>query len=85
MANCNNCIHDKCFAERDADNCKHYFPTIDMVKIVRCKDCIHRKTEKCPMYYEDLIEWDDDGWLELDTIIDDRTEDNGFCNHGERE
>ena len=45
----------------------------DVVKIVRCKDCIHRgNSDVCPMCYEE------------DCFTDDRTEYGGFCHKGER-
>ena len=27
-------------------------PAADVAEVVRCKDCIYRKTEHCAMYYE---------------------------------
>lgn len=53
-------------------------------KVVRCKDCKHRETDACPMYHEEYIDWDDDGYWETDLIIHDATKDNSFCSHGER-
>ena len=53
-------------------------------EVVRCKDCKHRETDACPMYHEEYVDWDDDGYLETDIIIHDATEDNSFCSHGER-
>ena len=52
--------------------------------IVRCKDCKHRHEAECPMYHEEDIEWDDDGYVERDTIYHDWTEDDGFCDRGVR-
>lgn len=46
-------------------------------EIVRCKDCINRHEEdKCPMCY---WTYDDDEEYFLD-----KSEDNGFCDRGER-
>ena len=59
-------------------------PTADVVEVVRCKDCEHRHTFGCPMYHEEYIDWDDDGYWETDLIIHDATNDNDFCNYGER-
>lgn len=51
---------------------------------VRCKDCKYRGDYLCPMYYEEYIEWDDDGYHEWDLVEHDRTSDDGFCDMGER-
>lgn len=48
-------------------------PTIDAVPVVRCKDCIRRyDTDECPMCF--LIEGK----------YYDYTNENGFCDRGER-
>ena len=48
-------------------------PTIDAVPVVRCKDCIRRyDTDECPMCF--LIEGN----------YCDYTNENGFCDRGER-
>ena len=53
--------------------------------VVRCKDCIHRQTDECLMYYEEWYEIDEgDGYADTDFIIHDYTRDDGFCHHGER-
>lgn len=59
-------------------------PAADVVEVVRCKDCKYRNEAECPMYHEEDIEWDDDGYIERDTIYHDWTEDDGFCERGER-
>lgn len=49
-------------------------PTIDAVPVVRCRECIHRYTINCSMYYECALcggQWD---W----------TTDDGFCDRGQR-
>lgn len=52
---------------------------------VHCKDCKHRGDDvNCPMCFEEEIEWDDDGYTEVDWITHDRTIDDGFCDRGER-
>ena len=57
----------------------------NVVEVVRCKDCKHRGDDvHCPMCYEEEIEWDDDGYTEVDWILHDRTKDEGFCDRGER-
>lgn len=53
-------------------------------EIIRCKDCKHRGTDDCPMYFVEWIEWDDDGYTEYDDVVTDNTTDDGFCNYGER-
>ena len=60
-------------------------PTVDAVEVVRCKDCKHRGEEIiCPMCFEEPIEWDDDGYSEIDWILHDCTHNDGFCDRGER-
>ena len=48
-------------------------PTADVEEIVRCKDCVNRKTENCAMYYRcncgEQHTWEND---------------NNFCSYGER-
>ena len=56
----------------------------DVAKVVRCKDCKHYGNVGCPMYFEEIVEWDDDGYHEWDTIINDHATDDGYCNYGER-
>lgn len=55
-----------------------------MDELVLCKDCKHRGEYECPMYYEKEIEWDDDGYTEVDYVPQDSTMDDGFCDRGER-
>ena len=54
------------------------------INIVRCKDCKHRYTDHCPMHFEDWVEVDDDGYIGLEDIHYDNTNDDGFCNEGEK-
>lgn len=57
----------------------------DAVPVVRCKDCKHLGIDgECPMYHVDEIEWDDDGYTEVDYVPHDYTIDEGFCDRGER-
>ena len=57
-------------------------PTIDAVPVVRCKDCKYRGNSfACPMCHDESIYDDDDGY---DDYTYDRTDDDGFCNNGER-
>lgn len=49
-------------------------PTIDAVPVVRCRECRHRYTMNCSMYYECVrcgrqLDW---------------TTDDGFCDRGQR-
>jgi len=54
-------------------------------EVVRCEDCKHRGEDvHCPMCFEEAIEWDDDGYTEVDYVLHDRTTDDGFCDRGER-
>lgn len=53
-------------------------------EIIRCKNCKHRESNDCPMYYEEWIEIDEgDGYFDTDTIIHDWTTDEGFCHCAE--
>ena len=53
--------------------------------VVKCKDCKHRyNKEYCPMCFEEAIEWDDDGYMETDYVMHDRTQDDGYCECGEK-
>lgn len=47
-----------------------------------CKDCKYRNTEECPMYYEEWVSRDYDGYIESDIVVHDRTLDEGFCDRG---
>lgn len=51
--------------------------------IVYCRNCKNRYTTDCPMYFEEYVEWDDDGYHESDYIVHDNTVDAGFCDRGE--
>lgn len=59
-------------------------PTADVVEVVRCRDCKYRYDDLCPMYYVEEILWDDGGWTETDYVTHDLTNDDGFCDKGER-
>ena len=49
-------------------------------EIIHCKNCKHRDSNDCPMYYEEWIEIDEgDGYFDTDNIIHDWTTDEGFC------
>lgn len=60
-----------------------FAPTLDAEKVVVCKKCKHRGTLNCPMYNEERVYWDDDGYTEVDVIVTDHTVDDGYCNFGE--
>ena len=49
-------------------------PTVDVVEVVRCKECGHRGTSDCPMVY----------YSEYEGEYVDPTYDNDFCNRGKR-
>lgn len=58
----------------------------DGIEIVRCKDCKYRGDHMvCPMCFEEQMEWDDDGYTEIDWIVHDRAQDESFCDRGETE
>ena len=52
---------------------------ITFTGVIRCKKCLHRGTDECPMYFIESFYNEDDGW---DEIPYDRTEDDGFCHRG---
>ena len=81
MARCEKCIHsDVCYLReidneiRDSGenpNCLYFFPTADVVEVVRCKDCRHGS--KCT-----------DGYYTC--RVDHRLahDEDDFCSYGER-
>lgn len=84
-------VHDQVRWERDVaiEQLESYGISLgekaDVVKVVRCKDCKHRGDEgACPMYHVEELEWDDDGYMEVDYVPHDYTTDDGFCDRGER-
>lgn len=55
------------------------------IDLVRCKDCKHRETDECPMYWMEWFSEEGHGDVfEEDYIIHDYTRDDGYCNYGER-
>lgn len=54
-------------------------PTIDAVPVVRCRDCIHRGYDACPMCHDECGYDEDDGY---DYWTVDNTTDDGFCHMG---
>ena len=54
-------------------------PTIDAVEVVRCRECIHRGYDACPMCHDEYYYDEDDG---ADFWTVDNTEDDGFCHMG---
>lgn len=85
---CKDCIHyDICIFHLKGDEnkkCIRFKNKADVVEVVRCKDCKHRETYECPMYFEEDIEWDDDGYTECETVVHDSTAENAYCSYGER-
>ena len=57
-------------------------PNAEWIGVTRCKDCKHRHTGDCPMYHVEWVEYDDDGYIDIDDIEYDNTEDDGFCYKG---
>ena len=60
----------------------HSAKTIDAVPVVRCRECKHRYTENCPMYFHASY-WHE-GYEEYVDDDTDHTEDDYFCQEGER-
>lgn len=55
------------------------------IDLVRCKDCKHKETDECPMYWMEWFSEEGHGdAFEEDYIIHDYTRDDGYCNYGER-
>lgn len=55
------------------------------IEIVRCKDCKHRETDDCPMYWAEWIMFENcDGYTDNKSIVHDYTTDDGYCHYGER-
>lgn len=52
-------------------------------KIIHCKDCRNRGEDECPMRHVERIEWEEDGYIEVDDIVHDYTEPYGYCDKGE--
>ena len=57
-------------------------PTVDAVPVVRCLQCKHRYTEDCPMFFHASY-WHK-GYGEYVDYDTDHTEDDYFCQEGER-
>ena len=57
-------------------------PTVDAVPVVRCRECIHRYTENCPMFFHASY-WHE-GYEEYVDDDTDHTEDDYFCPEGKR-
>ena len=54
--------------------------------IIRCKECKHRYRYECPMYHVEWFTIDaGDGLRDFDFRGIDETQDDGFCDCGERE
>ena len=60
----------------------HSAKTIDAVPVVRCRECIHRYTENCPMFFHASY-WHE-GYEEYVDDDTDHTEDDCFCPEGKR-
>jgi hypothetical protein len=55
-------------------------------ELVHCRDCKHRRRDKCPMYRVEIVQWMNDELMpEWDEIEHDSTKDDGYCDRGERE
>jgi len=53
-------------------------------KIIHCKNCKNRGEDECPMRHVERVEWEEDGYIEVDDIVHDYTEPYGYCDKGER-
>ena len=74
------------FSEVEVANLLLHAPTVDVVPVVRCCDCNNRNDEeKCPMCHTEEVTFDDgDGYIEYESWINDKTDDNCFCHKFER-
>ena len=52
--------------------------------VVRCKDCKHRYEDDCSMRFVEIVQVDDDGYIDHEILYHDNTTDVGYCNRGER-
>ena len=52
--------------------------------IVRCKDCKHRYEDDCSMRFVEIVQVDDDGYIDHEILYNDNTTDDGYCDCGER-
>ena len=52
--------------------------------VVRCRDCKHRYEDDCSMRFVEIVQVDDDGYIDHDFVYNDNTTDDGYCNRGER-
>ena len=73
---------DAVFAKEDCLTEVYAAPTVDAVPVVRCRECKHRSTEDCPMYFHSSY-WHE-GYEEYVDDDTDHTEDDYFCPKGER-
>lgn len=69
------------FKDQDVLNTILSAERLDVAPVVRCKECKHRCTYKCPMYHTETCLDDLDGFDDYNV---DRTDDDGFCHLGER-
>lgn len=78
------CEYEDCGNEGDCgyDHFIFHAPTIDAVPVVRCRECKHRYTEDCPMYFHSSY-WHE-GYEEYVDDDTDHTEDDYFCPKGKR-
>ena len=52
--------------------------------VVRCKDCKHRYEDDCSMRFVEVVQVDDDGYIDHEILYNDNTKDYGHCDRGER-
>ena len=52
--------------------------------VVRCEDCKYRYEDDCPMRFVEIVQVDDDGYIDHEILYNDNTTDDGYCNRGER-
>ena len=78
------CEYEDCGNEGDCGYDHFIFtaPTIDAVPVARCRECIHRYTENCPMFFHASY-WHE-GYEEYVDDDTDHTEDDYFCPEGKR-
>lgn len=60
----------------------HKAKVVDAVPVVRCRDCVLRGSDYCPMCHDEYTYDEDDG---SDYYTVDNTDDDGFCHKGKRE
>ena len=85
MATCKDCLH-YCvctfhITENEYKRCPHYATTADVVKVVRCKDCIHSSNMPLGLCYLHTEPYDNERGYKGEAVC---VEPDDFCSYGKR-